>query len=94
MARQKPRQIRDKKSSDPNFSPIFFFDVEKRNVQNRPKPVLAKFRADPSHVRRVYNPGSDNPGSADDQSEYIVCNMPGLQPVNLLLETSVKRHEV
>ena len=30
-----------------------FLDIEKLNVGNRPKRVLAKFRADPSHVRGV-----------------------------------------
>ena len=35
------------------FRRFFFFGVEKRNVRNRLKPVLAKFRGDPSHVRAV-----------------------------------------
>ena len=32
---------------------IFFFGVKKSKIANRPKRVLPKFRADPSHVRRV-----------------------------------------
>ena len=31
----------------------FFFGVKKSKIANRPKRVLPKFRADPSHVRRV-----------------------------------------
>ena len=30
-----------------------FFGVKKSKIANRPKRVLPKFRADPSHVRRV-----------------------------------------
>ena len=30
-----------------------FFGVKKSKFANRPKRVLPKFRADPSHVRRV-----------------------------------------
>ena len=30
-----------------------FFGVKKSKIPNRPKRVLLKFRADPSHVRRV-----------------------------------------
>ena len=36
-----------------NFIKKNFFGVEKSNVGNRPKRVLAKFRADRSHPRRV-----------------------------------------
>ena len=51
VARQNPRQISKKR----NFrSEIFgekqIFGVEKSNVRNRLKRVLAKFRADPSQV--------------------------------------------
>ena len=35
---------------DPKYLSNFVFDVETRNVGNRPKRVLAKFRADPNHV--------------------------------------------
>ena len=36
-----------------NLCGYLFFGVEKRNVGNHPKRVLAKFGANPSHVRRV-----------------------------------------
>ena len=35
------------------FFRIFFFGVKKSKIANRPKRVLPKFRADPSHVRKV-----------------------------------------
>ena len=35
------------------FFSNFFFGVKKSKIPNRPKRVLPKFRADPSHVRRV-----------------------------------------
>ena len=35
------------------FFDNFFFGVKKSKIPNRPKRVLPKFRADPSHVRRV-----------------------------------------
>ena len=48
-----PRQNGEKrKFRSENFAD-FFFGVEKRNVRNRLKRVLAKFRANPSHVRGV-----------------------------------------
>ena len=50
VARQNPRQIGKNKNFRPKFSPIFFLGVEKSNVRNRLKRVLAKFRADPSQV--------------------------------------------
>ena len=61
--RPKPRQISEKRKLwSENFAD-FFFGVKGRNVQNRPKRVLAKFRADPSHVRAVTKKFS--PQSAD-----------------------------
>ena len=48
VARQNSPQI-DEKTNLPKKK----FGVEKRNVRNRLKRVLAKFRANPSHVRRV-----------------------------------------
>ena len=49
VARQNPRQIGE--IFDPKFSPKKnLFGVEKSNVRNRLKRVLAKFRADPSQV--------------------------------------------
>ena len=51
VARQNPHQIGKKtKFFVRNFRRIFFFGVEKSNVGNRLKRVLAKFRADPSQV--------------------------------------------
>ena len=52
VARQNPRQIGKKnKNVRPKFSRRKkFFGVEKSNVRNRLKRVLAKFRADPSQV--------------------------------------------
>ena len=47
------RQIGEKRNFlCENFSGIFL-GVKQRNIQNRPKRVLAKFRTNPSHVRRV-----------------------------------------
>ena len=64
VARQNSHQIDEK----PNFRSNKIagkkcFGVEKRNVRNRLKRVLAKFRADPSHVRAVTKKFS--PQSAD-----------------------------
>ena len=50
VARQNPRQIGKKQNFRPKFSRRIFFGVEKSNVRNRLKRVLAKFRADPSQV--------------------------------------------
>ena len=50
VARQNPRQIDKKQIFFPKFLPKKFFGVEKSNVRNRLKRVLAKFRADPSQV--------------------------------------------
>ena len=53
---EKPIRNRNffRKKKFPNF---FFFEkkigVKKSKVANRPKRALPKFRADPSHVRRV-----------------------------------------
>ena len=54
VALQKPRQI-DKKRDfrSENFAETKNFGVEKGNVQNLLKRILAKFRADPSHIQRV-----------------------------------------
>ena len=35
------------------FFSNYFFGIKKSKFANRPKRVLPKFRADPSHVRRV-----------------------------------------
>ena len=61
--RPKPRQNSKKQNFDPKISPKNFFGVKRPNVQNRPKRVLAKFRADPSHVRGVAK--NFSPQSAD-----------------------------
>ena len=53
VARQSPRQISKKQNVHPKFSPKKIFGVENSNVRNRLKRVLAKFRADRSHVRGV-----------------------------------------
>ena len=42
-----------KKKSDFFFLSKFLFGVKKSKMANLPKRVLPKFRADPSHVRRV-----------------------------------------
>ena len=50
----KQRQIGEKQNfRSEMFADFFFSGVEKRNVRNRLKRVLAKFRGDPSHVRAV-----------------------------------------
>ena len=43
----------EKKIVSKFFGSIFFFGIKKLKIPNRPKRVLPKFRADPSHVRRV-----------------------------------------
>ena len=54
VAAPKPRQISEKRIFRSEiFADFFFFGVEKRNVRNRPKRVLAKFRTDPNHIRGV-----------------------------------------
>ena len=51
VARQNPRKIGKKQNfSSEIFAEKIFFGVEKSNVRNRLKRVLAKFRADPSQV--------------------------------------------
>ena len=51
VARQNPRQISKKQNiSSEIFAEQTNFGVEKSNVRNRLKRVLAKFRADPSQV--------------------------------------------
>ena len=53
VARQNPRQISKKQNfSSEIFAPTFFLGVEKSNVRNRLKRVLAKFRADSGQVGR------------------------------------------
>ena len=54
VARPKPRQMGEKQNFRSDFfGRKFFFGVEKRNVRNRPKRVLAKFRANRSRPRRL-----------------------------------------
>ena len=54
VARQNPRQISKKQNfSSEKFTENKIFGVEKCNVRNRPKRVLAKFRADRNHPRGV-----------------------------------------
>ena len=54
LAPQNHAKSAKNKLFDPNFlTNNFFFGVEKRNVGNRLKRVLAKFRADPSRFRGV-----------------------------------------
>ena len=56
VAHQKRRQIDEKRTfRSNNLIENKFFGVEKRNVRIRLKHVLAKFRADLSHVRGVTN---------------------------------------
>ena len=50
VARSNPRQIDKNRNLDPKIRPVLFWGVEKSNVRNRLKRVLAKFRADPSQV--------------------------------------------
>ena len=50
VARQNPRQIGKKRKFSSKISAEKNFGVEKSNVRNRLKRVLAKFRADPSQV--------------------------------------------
>ena len=50
----KQHQIGEKQNfQSEKFSEKLFVGIEKRNVRNRLKRVLAKFRGDPSHVRAV-----------------------------------------
>ena len=64
VARQNPGQISKKrKFRSEIFAENFFCGVEKRNVWNRLKRVLAKFRADPSHVRGFPAPRFPKPRS-------------------------------
>ena len=65
VALQNPRQIDEKRNFEPNFRGTNFFGVEKRNVRNRLKRVLAKFGADPSHVRRFTKKFSPQPGAGN-----------------------------
>ena len=53
VARPKPHQIGEKQNFRSEIFADFFFGVEKLNVRNRLKRILAKFRGDPSHVRAV-----------------------------------------
>ena len=53
VARQKPRQISKNNNFDRKISPKIFFGIENLNFWNRPKRVLAKFRADRSRPRRL-----------------------------------------
>ena len=54
VARQNSRQVGKKpKNVVRIFRRKFCVVVENSNVRNRLKRVLAKFRADPSHVRRI-----------------------------------------
>ena len=53
VARQKPRQISEKQKFRSKSFVENLFCVETRNIGNRLKRVLAKFCADPSHVRGV-----------------------------------------
>ena len=62
VARQNPGQISKKRKFRPEIlTDKNFFGVEKRNVRNRLKRVLAKFPADPSHVGAIPKKCSPQP---------------------------------